>query len=145
MEQEQRPQLKMLFLLGYNLKIVWLLVGEEQKFGEWGVYRSGIFLNGGREGVSKFSAGGGGGGDSAHPPIRENPGYFFLFLNVFYIKPALRFYLLGIWWHSIFSLFDIWKNIRGNLPAGIFQRNSLRGIYLFIYSFIYLLLTTLDG
>ena len=143
MEQEQRPQLKMLFLLGYNLKIVWLLVGEEQKFGEWGVYRSGIFLDGGREGVSKFSAGGG--GDSAHPPIRENPGYFFLFLNVFYIKPALRFYLLGIWWHSIFSLFDIWKNIRGNLPAGIFQRNSLRGIYLFIYSFIYLLLTTLDG
>ena len=61
-------------------------MGEEQKFGEWGVYRSGIFLGGG----------GGGGGDSAHPPIRENPGYFFLFLNVFYIKPALRFYLLGI-------------------------------------------------
>ena len=62
MEQEQRPQLKMLFLLGYNLKIVWLFVREEQKFGEWGVYRSGIFLDGGREGVSKFSAGGGGGG-----------------------------------------------------------------------------------
>ena len=51
MEQEQWLQLKMLFLLGYNLKIViqWGVLGGEYEpiFGWWGY--------------------------SPHPPSRENP------------------------------------------------------------------------
>ena len=77
MEQEQQLQLKMLFLLCYNLKIVaqweggidFWWGGDKNLVGGGGSLQGGIFIGGGGE-MSKFLTSGG------TPPIpsnRENP------------------------------------------------------------------------
>ena len=99
MEQEQWLQLKMLFSLGYNLKIVihwgrdWLLVGRGGQGGikiDWGI----DFLGGG---MGEFLAGR---GDSPHPPNRENPVLITFASESFWIlfnipKIILKLYLDG--------------------------------------------------